>query len=62
MHSVLLGKREGKSTLRRPRRRRVNNIKMFLWEVRRGGDRMELAQVGNRWRAFVNTVMNFVVT
>ena len=43
-----------------PRRRWEDNIKMDLQEVRRGcGDRMELAQDRDRWRALVSTVMNF---
>ena len=53
------GKPEGKRTLRRPRRRWVDNIKVDLQEVGGGGDWMELAQDRERWRALVNTVMNF---
>ena len=48
--------------LGRPRRRWEDNIKMDLQEVGGGGgDWMELAQVRGRWRALVNTVMNFRV-
>ena len=56
---VLVGKPEGKRPLGRPRRRWEDNIKMELREV--GGDWLELAQDRDRWRALVNTVMNFRV-
>jgi hypothetical protein len=62
VHRVLLGKTEGKRPLGRPRRRWEDNIKMDLQDVGRGcGDWMEVAQVRDRWRALVNTVMNFRV-
>ena len=61
VHRVLVGKTEGKRPLGRPRRRWEDNIKMDLWEVGGGGDWMELAQDRDRWRALVNTVMNFRV-
>ena len=61
VHRVLVGKPEGKRPLGRPRRRWEDNIKMDLREVGGGGDWMELAQDGDRWRALVNTVMNFGV-
>ena len=62
VHKVLVGKPEGKSPLGRPRRRWEDNIKMDLQKVGRGcGDRMELAQDRDRWRALVSTVMNFGV-
>ena len=45
MHSVLVGKPEGKRPLGRRRRRWEYNIKMDLQEVEGGrGDWMELAQ------------------
>ena len=62
VHRVLVGKPEGKKPLGRPRRRWEDNIKMDLQEVGGdGGDWMEFAQDRDRWRAFVNTVMNFRV-
>ena len=61
VHSVLVGKPEGKRPLGRPRRRWEDNIKMDLEEVGRDcGDWMGLAD-RDRWRALVSTVMNFRV-
>ena len=61
VHRVLVGKPEGKRPLGRPRHRWEDNIKMDLREVGGVGDWMELAQDRDRWRALVNTVMNFRV-
>ena len=61
VHRVLVGKPEVKRSLGRPRRRWEDNIKLDLQEVGGGGDRMELAQNRDRWRALLNTVMNFRV-
>ena len=61
VHRVLVGKREGKRALGRPRRRWEDNSKMDLQEVGGGGDWMEMAQDRDRWRSLVNTVMNFRV-
>jgi hypothetical protein len=53
---------EGKKTLRRPRHRWEDNIKMDLQEVGCGGmDCIELAQDRYTRRAVVNTVMNIRV-
>ena len=62
VHRVLVGKSERKRPLGRPRRRWEDNINMDLQEVGGGcGDWMELAQDGDRWRAFVSTVRNLRV-
>ena len=56
------GEPEGKSPLRRPRRRWVDNISMDLQEVRYGYmDWIGLAQDRDRWRTFVSAVMNLRV-
>ena len=62
-YRVLVEKLEGKRPLGRPRRRWEDNIKMNLQEVgREGMDPIELAQVRDGWRAFVNAVMNLRVS
>ena len=61
VHMVLVGKPEGKMPLGKPRRRWKDNIKMDLQDVGGSGDWMGLAQDRDRWRALVNTVMNFRV-
>jgi hypothetical protein len=62
VNRVLVGKREGKRPLGRPRCRWKDNIKMDLQEVGGGcGDWMELAQDRDGWRALVGMVMNLRV-
>jgi hypothetical protein len=62
VHRVLVGKPVGKRQLERPRRIWEDNIKMDLQEVGGGrGDRMELSQDRDMWRALVGTVRNFRV-
>jgi len=61
VHRVLVGKSEGRRPLGRPRHRWEDNIKMDLREVGGCGDWMEFTQDQDRWRALVNTVMNFQV-
>ena len=63
MHSVLVGKPEGKRPLGRPRRRWEDNIKMDLQEVGGGrGDWMELPQDKDSWRVLVGMVRDFRVS
>jgi hypothetical protein len=58
-YRILVGKPEGKSSLRRPRRRWGYNIEMDLREIGWGGmDWIDLAQDRDKLRAPVNTGMN----
>jgi hypothetical protein len=58
-YRILVGKTEGKRPSGRPRRKWVDNIKMYLREIELGGmDWIDLAQDRDQWRALVNTVMN----
>ena len=62
VHRVLVGKSEGNRPLGRPRHRWKDNIKMDLQEMGYGDvDWIELAQDRDRWRAFVNAVVNLRV-
>jgi hypothetical protein len=61
-YRILVGKPEGKTPLGRPRRMRMDNIKMYFREIEWGGmDWIDLDQVTDQWRALVNTVMNLRV-
>ena len=61
-YSVLVGKPEGKRPLGRPRRRWVDNIRMYLQEVGCGYvDWIDLAQDRERCRAVLNAAMNIRV-
>jgi len=62
VYRVLLGKPEGRSSLGRPRRRWVDNIRMDLQEVGCGYmDWIGLAQDRDRWQTLVSAVMNLRV-
>jgi len=62
VHSVLVGKLDGRRLLGRSRRRWEDNIKMDLQEVGCGNmDWIDLAEDRDRWRAFVTAVMNLRV-
>ena len=62
VYRILVGKREGKRPLGRPRCRWEDNIKMDLQEVGCGViDWNELAKDRDRWWAFVNAVKNLRV-
>jgi hypothetical protein len=61
-YRLLVGKPEGKRPLGRTKSRWVDNIRMDLGEV--GWDDVDwigLAEVRNRWRALVNSVLNLRV-
>jgi len=63
VYRVLLGKPEGRRPLGRPRRRRVDNIRLDLQEVECGYiDWNGLAQEIDRWRTLVSAVMNLRVS
>jgi hypothetical protein len=59
VYMVLVGKRGGKTSMRRTRRKWEDNFKMDLREVECGGmDWTELAQGSERWWTLVNAAMN----
>jgi hypothetical protein len=62
VYMVLVGKPDGKRSLRRPRRRWVDNIGLDLQEVGCGYvDWIGLAQDRDRWQTLVSAVMNLRV-
>jgi hypothetical protein len=62
-YRLLAGELEGKRPLERPRRRWLNNIRLELGGVGWGDvDWIGLAKDRNRWRALVNSGLNFRVS
>ena len=62
MHTVLVGKSEGKRLLGRPRHRWEDNIKIDLREAGcDAGDWIALAEDRDQWWAYVRAVMNLRV-
>jgi hypothetical protein len=62
VYRLLVGKPEGKRSLRRPRRIWIDNIKMDILEIGLNAvDWICLAHDRYRWRALVNSVMNLRV-
>jgi hypothetical protein len=62
VYIVLVGKPEEKRSLGRPRRRWEDGIRMYLRWIGWGSvEWIQLAQVREQWRDFVNTMMNLRV-
>ena len=62
VYRVLMGKPEGRRLMGRPRRRWVDNIRMYVQEMGCGYmDWIGLAQDRDRWRTLVSSVMNLRV-
>jgi hypothetical protein len=54
-----VGEPQGRRPLERPKRRWVDYINMVLTEIGWGGvDWIYVAQDSDKWRAFVNAIMN----
>jgi hypothetical protein len=57
-----VGRPEGKGPLRRPKRRGAYNIEIDLGTIEWSTiDCFDLAQERDKWRAFVNMLMKFLV-
>jgi hypothetical protein len=62
-YRILVRKSERKGPLERPRRKRMDNVKMDLREIGWGGmDWIDVVQDTDHWRALLNTVMNLQVS
>jgi hypothetical protein len=62
VYRLLVAKPEGKKPLGRPRRRWIDNIKIYLLEIGWGGvDWIGQAQNRDMWRALAIAVMNLPV-
>jgi hypothetical protein len=62
VYRLLVGRPDGKRPLGRPRHRWIDNIKLDLLDIVLSDlDWIGLAQDRYRWRALVNSVMNFQV-
>jgi hypothetical protein len=60
---ILVIKSGGKRTLRRPRHKWEDNIKMDLREIEwEGVDWIHMAHYRIQWKAFMNTIMNLQVS
>jgi hypothetical protein len=60
LYNILVGKREGKRPLGRPRRRWEDNIRLYLREIGwEGVEWIHLALDRDQWQAILKTVMNF---
>jgi hypothetical protein len=63
VYRIFVGKPKGKRPLGRPRHRWGDNIMIDLQKVGcEGMEWIDLTQDRARWRAFVNAVMNLLVT
>jgi hypothetical protein len=61
-YKILVGNPEGKRSLRRPRHRWKDNIRMDLKKLGlEVADSMHLAQVRDWWQTLVNVVLNLWV-
>jgi hypothetical protein len=61
-YSILVWKPEGTRPLGRPRRRRLDNIRLDLREIRWDDmDWIDRARDRDNWRTLVNTVINTVM-